>query len=84
MQSNRVTTKSTSSIAAAERGNLRAIKGEGRTLPEHDAPALPLTDIERWAIESAVRRCAGNLSRASRELGIGRTTLYRKLKEYEG
>lgn len=34
------------------------------------------------AIVSALRRAGGNRSAAARELGIGRTTLYRKLRAY--
>jgi DNA-binding NtrC family response regulator len=46
------------------------------------APALTLSGMERVAIVEALRRAGGNRARVSRELGIGRTTLYRKLKEY--
>ena len=46
------------------------------------APALTLSGMERNAIVEALRRAGGNRARVSRELGIGRTTLYRKLKEY--
>lgn len=46
-------------------------------------PRTTLATIERMAIESAVKRHNGNVSEVSRELGIGRTTLYRKLKKYE-
>jgi DNA-binding NtrC family response regulator len=45
-------------------------------------PALTLSGMERNAIVEALRRGGGNRARVSRELGIGRTTLYRKLKEY--
>ena len=41
-----------------------------------------LQDAERAAIEAAIRRAGGNLSEVSRELGIGRTTLYRKLLKF--
>ena len=43
---------------------------------------LTLSGMERNAIVEALRRAGGNRARVSRELGIGRTTLYRKLKEY--
>jgi transcriptional regulator of acetoin/glycerol metabolism len=46
------------------------------------SPALTLSGMERNAIVEALRRAGGNRARVSRELGIGRTTLYRKLKEY--
>ena len=41
-----------------------------------------LEEIERDAIAEALERSGGNLSEAVRQLGIGRTTLYRKLKRY--
>ncbi|MEM1246607.1 MAG: sigma-54 dependent transcriptional regulator [Acidobacteriota bacterium] len=41
-----------------------------------------LDEIERDAILSAVERLGGNLSKVCKELGIGRTTLYRKLRKY--
>lgn len=34
-------------------------------------------------IEAAPRRTGGNLAEVTRQLGIGRTTLYRKMKDYE-
>jgi DNA-binding NtrC family response regulator len=48
-----------------------------------DLPAiLPLADVERSAIKTALERTNGDRAVAARLLGIGRTTLYRKLKEY--
>ncbi|HEX9637121.1 MAG TPA: sigma-54 dependent transcriptional regulator [Acidobacteriota bacterium] len=43
---------------------------------------LPLAEIERRAILSALDAAGGNRSRAARELQIGLRTLQRKLKEY--
>ncbi|RMF22351.1 MAG: sigma-54-dependent Fis family transcriptional regulator [Deltaproteobacteria bacterium] len=43
---------------------------------------LPLREVEREYVELALERCRGNLSEAARMLGIGRTTLYRKLERY--
>jgi len=39
-------------------------------------------DVEQAAIQGALRRCQGNLSRAADELGMHRTTLWRKIKRY--
>ena len=48
------------------------------------APAiLPLAEVERCAIKGALDRTNGDRAVAARLLGIGRTTLYRKLKEYQ-
>jgi two-component system response regulator HydG len=44
--------------------------------------SLNLSEIERDAIRNALRKFNGNLSRAAEELGIGRTTLYRKMEAY--
>ncbi len=44
---------------------------------------MTLKDMEREAIIQAVKDCAGSLSAAALKLDIGRSTLYRKIKEYE-
>ena len=43
---------------------------------------MKLSELERYAIEAALQRTGGTVTRAMRQLGIGRTTLYRKLKKY--
>jgi DNA-binding NtrC family response regulator len=45
-------------------------------------PVLPLAEMERRAIVNALRYTKGDRVMAAHLLGIGRTTLYRKLKEY--
>jgi DNA-binding NtrC family response regulator len=45
-------------------------------------PAQPLSVVEQRAILGALRESGGNKLAAARLLGIGRTTLYRRLKEY--
>jgi DNA-binding NtrC family response regulator len=47
-----------------------------------DPPVLPLAEVERIAIMRALDYTRGDRMAASTLLGIGRTTLYRKLKEY--
>lgn len=44
---------------------------------------LPLRELEKRAILQAVQELGGDKLLAARLLGIGKTTLYRKLKEYE-
>ncbi|MBL9104184.1 MAG: sigma-54-dependent Fis family transcriptional regulator [Myxococcales bacterium] len=46
------------------------------------APPRLLVDLERDAIEAALRHFAGNRTRAAEALGIGVRTLYDKLKRY--
>jgi DNA-binding NtrC family response regulator len=41
-----------------------------------------MEDLERRAIELALRRVGGNRRKAAETLGIGERTLYRKIKEY--
>jgi transcriptional regulator with PAS, ATPase and Fis domain len=46
-------------------------------------PVIPLTQMERQAILDALAYTKGDRAIAANLLGIGRTTLYRKLKEYQ-
>jgi transcriptional regulator with PAS, ATPase and Fis domain len=46
-------------------------------------PVVPLAEVERQAILRALEYTKGDRLSAASLLGIGRTTLYRKLKEYE-
>ena len=71
----------------------------GRTYSVHDLPTtlqyptterapekeelLPLDELERRAILSTLRQTGGDKQAAARMLGIGKTTLYRKLKQYQ-
>ena len=41
-----------------------------------------LADVERKLIAFALRHHGGRMSRVARALGIGRSTPYRKLREY--
>ncbi|WP_096086185.1 sigma-54-dependent transcriptional regulator [Agaribacterium haliotis] len=71
------------------------ILSEGDELSEHDFLLRPqgggstalfdncnLEHVERLAIEQALKKHAGNISHAAEELGITRTSLYRRLKKY--
>ena len=44
---------------------------------------MTMADVERAAIEAALRDTRGNRRKAAEVLGIGERTLYRKLKEYQ-
>ena len=43
---------------------------------------VPLSELEKRAIMQAIEQVHGDKLAAARQLGIGKTTLYRKLKEY--
>jgi two-component system response regulator HydG len=51
--------------------------------PEQQGELVPLEELERRAIFNALRETSGDKLAAARLLGIGKTTLYRKLKQYE-
>jgi len=55
--------------------------------PESPTPVIykagmSMSDVERAAIDAALRETHGNRRKAAENLGIGERTLYRKLKEY--
>src|SRR5438876_352070 len=59
---------------------------EAEPVPEGDVvyrPGMTMADVERAAIEEALRQTKGNRRKAAEVLGIGERTLYRKLKEYQ-
>ncbi|HEX5045816.1 MAG TPA: sigma-54 dependent transcriptional regulator [Gammaproteobacteria bacterium] len=63
-----------------------ALKLEHLLLEPRSAPAqsaqLNLEVLEKDAIRRAVAKHGGNLSKAAQELGLGRTTLYRKMAKH--
>ena len=62
--------------------NLQNPRRAATTVPAGDEPVLQLSELERQAILRAVTEARGDKLLAARMLGIGKTTLYRKLKEY--
>ncbi len=58
-------------------------KGVRQGAPPADAPPRPLAEVEAEHILDTLRRCRYNRSEAARALGIGRNTLWRKLKALE-
>jgi transcriptional regulator with PAS, ATPase and Fis domain len=62
-----------------------AVAHEHRSIPieTRRSPIIPLTQMERQAIMDALEYTKGDRAVAANLLGIGRTTLYRKLKEYQ-
>lgn len=49
----------------------------------HDTKSVStINDLESMAIKNAIFEYKGNLTEAAKALGIGRATLYRKVKQY--
>jgi len=48
-----------------------------------DGKVATMNELESKAIESAILQFRGNLTEAAKALGIGRATLYRKVKQYQ-
>jgi DNA-binding NtrC family response regulator len=49
--------------------------------PAPEQPVVSLSQLEQDAIERALTACKGNVGRAAKLLGMGRTTLYRRLAQ---
>jgi len=58
-------------------------KSSYRASSVDELPAIALADVERLHIERIMTMTGGNKSRTAELLGIGLTTLYRKLEEYK-
>jgi DNA-binding NtrC family response regulator len=68
-------------------GGSEAIPRNGDDTASAPLPGLAATEgdleaVEKRTIIAVLARTAGNMTQTARELGIGRTTLYRKLKKY--
>jgi DNA-binding NtrC family response regulator len=48
----------------------------------HDKRVQTMNELESVAISNAISEFGGNLTEAAKALGIGRATLYRKVKQY--
>lgn len=44
---------------------------------------MKLDEIEKQAIQQLLKKHQGNMTKVAKELGIGRTTLYRKMEKYK-
>jgi len=62
--------------------DLRGAVDEGAAVVPPIGGLRSLDELEKEAIRQALEHFAGNLSDAARQLGIGRSTLYRKLEQY--
>jgi DNA-binding NtrC family response regulator len=71
--------------ALASGGNAIAIEPPNQPLPATTltlTPGMTMAQIERAAIEAALRETRGNRRKAAEILDIGERTLYRKLRDY--
>jgi two-component system response regulator HydG len=59
------------------------VQNDSREHAADDGEMVPLMVLERRAIFRAMRETNGDKLAAARLLGIGKTTLYRKLKQYD-
>ena len=48
----------------------------------HEQTVRPLEDVERRELTRALAACRGDVCEAAKALGIGKTTLYRRLKQW--
>jgi two-component system, NtrC family, response regulator HydG len=55
------------------------LKSKEQPKIDQEGPILKVEDYERIAITNALARNGGNLSKAADDLGVARTTLYRKI-----
>ena len=76
----------TASARAAEAPNVAPNVAPDGAPAEAEDPRPPgdgsLRSMERAMLEQALLRTGGNVAEVVRQLGIGRTTVYRKLKKY--
>jgi transcriptional regulator with PAS, ATPase and Fis domain len=75
-------------VAASIAGQPRYVPPERCSMEPASAPTecpriIPLMEMEKHAIIGALEYTKGDRAVAANLLGIGRTTLYRKLKEYQ-
>lgn len=58
------------------------LKNKPQQTSNIDVPIVRVEDYERRAIENSLSKNNGNLSKAANELGVARTTLYRKISQF--
>jgi two-component system, NtrC family, response regulator HydG len=73
-------------VIMAEDSSLRIedllVHGHGTEAPVDPEQQFNLEVLEKAAIRQAIAKHGGNLSKAAQELGLGRTTLYRKMSKH--
>jgi DNA-binding NtrC family response regulator len=61
---------------------LQPSQDANQTQPSEELDSYNLADIEQWAIQQALTKHTGNISRAAEELGLTRAALYRRMAKY--
>ena len=62
-----------------------AVRGLTQVVTHGEARSLPTTnlkELERIALEHALAACHGNRAKAAQQLGISRSSVFNKIKEY--
>ena len=57
--------------------------GVNRSVDGDILPMMSLEEMEKTVIKDAYSRCDYNISAASKELGLPRSTLYSKLRKFQ-
>ena len=63
--------------------DLRSARANGSLRIDSNSRIVPMAELERQAILATIEQVKGDKLMAARLLKIGKTTLYRKLKEYD-
>jgi transcriptional regulator of acetoin/glycerol metabolism len=63
--------------------DLRSASGTGSFRRENSGEVVSMAEVEKQAILATIEQVKGDKLMAARLLKIGKTTLYRKLKEYD-
>lgn len=67
-----------------KKGNVLPFPGmTSNSSPQANDKVSTMNELESKAIENAIHQYRGNLTEAAKALGIGRATLYRKVKQYQ-
>jgi hypothetical protein len=69
-------------LTPIEGGKILQFPTPGSTSAADLSKVATMNELESKAIENAIGQFRGNLTEAAKALGIGRATLYRKVKQY--
>ncbi len=78
----------TAGVPALISGNSPVTSDSNGNVIQFPTPSAPVSSVQKMeeleahAIENAIVQYKGNLTEAAKALGIGRATLYRKVKQY--